>query len=287
MFKIITVFIIGFCLHIGTLAAQEFNNSLLWKISGNGLTTPSYIFGTIHMIAQKDFVVQPEVDFVFNLAGKACFELKMDDISMLATYNKWLTLPDGKTLKDYCTETEFIQLKQYLQDSLQTDIQTIINQKPFVIYQMQSTNFIKDEMASFELYFVQNCIQKGKPIGGLEKLETQLAVFDEIPYEEQIDWVVESINQSDSSYRYYDTLIHYYLKADLLNLSRYIKESDEEFKKYGPLMLDNRNINWIPVIEEQIKLQSTFIAVGAGHLVGEKGILQLLHNQGYVISPIQ
>ncbi|MBK9455713.1 MAG: TraB/GumN family protein [Bacteroidetes bacterium] len=52
-------------------------------------------------------------------------------------------------------------------------------------------------------------------------------------------------------------------------------------------MLDNRNINWIPVIEEQIKLQSTFIAVGAGHLVGEKGILQLLHNQGYVISPIQ
>ena len=287
MFKIITVFIIGLCLNTGTLAAQEFNNSLLWKISGNGLTTPSYIFGTIHMIAQKDFVVQPEVDSVFNLAAKACFELKMDDISMLATYNKWLTLPEGKTLKDYCTENEFVQLKLYLQDSLQTDIQTIINQKPFVIYQMQSTNFIKDEMASFELYFVQNCMQKGKLIGGLEKLETQLAVFDEIPYEEQIDWVVESINQSDSSYRYYDTLIHYYLTADLLNLSRYIKESDEEFKKYGPLMLDNRNINWIPVIEEQIKLQSTFIAVGAGHLVGEKGILQLLHNQGYVISPIQ
>lgn len=270
------------------LQAQNsgYTGSLLWKVTGNGLETPSYIYGTMHLLEQKDFNIKSEVDSVFDAADKIIFEIDLTDITLQSTFQNWMLLPDNKTLKDYCSDDEFKKITKYCADSLNVDISTYANQKPFALYQLQTTHLIKGELASFELYFLQKCMRSQIPVGGLETLNSQLHIFDSISYEEQLDWIVTSIDSSDEQYTNFDDMVASYLSGDLNALLNYMETNSPEIKKYDDLFLVNRNTNWIPVIMNEINKQSSFIAVGAAHLGGPTGILQLLANKGYSITPL-
>ncbi|MFZ1633886.1 MAG: TraB/GumN family protein [Chitinophagales bacterium] len=263
-----------------------YTGSLLWKVSGNGLATPSYIYGTIHLLEQSDFKIKPEVDSVFDAADKIIFEVDLTDITLQSTFQNWMLLPDNKSIKDYCSADEFNKISKYCTDSLKVDISAYANQKPFAIYQLQTTHLIKGELASFELYFLQKCMRSQIPVGGLETLNSQLHIFDSISYEEQLDWIVASIDSSDEQYINFDNMVASYLSGDLNALLNLMETNSPEIKKYDDLFLVNRNKNWIPVIMNEINKQSSFIAVGAAHLGGPTGILQLLANKGYTITPL-
>jgi len=87
-------------------------------------------------------------------------------------------------------------------------------------------------------------------------------------------------------YSNFDNLVASYLSGDLNALLNLMETNSPEIKKYDDLFLVNRNTNWIPVIMNEINKQSSFIAVGAAHLGGQTGILQLLANKGYTITPL-
>ncbi len=260
-------------------------NSLLWEISGNGLEKPSYIYGTIHLIAQSDFVVRKEIDSVFNASDQVAFEMKLDDPTMLTTLQNWMYLPDGKTIADYCTHDEYLMLKNYLYDSLQTDITSIQTQKPFAISQMLLMGSIKEEIASYELYFMQKSILQYKPLNGLENLQDELDIFDSIPYDKQIDMLIETINEENDGVVWED-LIQAYKDENLDSLLTYFYKSSPEFLLYEDLFLTNRNKKWINEIENLMSDKSTFIAIGAAHLLGKNGVLKLLEEKGYTIKPL-
>ncbi len=264
----------------------ESQNSLLWEISGNGLEKPSYIFGTIHLIAQSDFVVRKEIDSVFYLSEQVAFEYEFDDPSLSKTYQEWKYFPAGKTIKDFCTENEFQRLKKYFLDSMQTDIETIKDQKPFVLTQIQIKDYAQTEPTSYEVYFYFKCAYGYIPVYGLEMFQDQLDIFDSIPYDEQMDMVLNSIDSAS----YYDaswlSLVKAYKEEDIDKLYQISMQISPELIKYEDMFLDERNSRWIPVIESLIKTKSTFIAVGAAHLGGETGVLQLLKNQGYTLKEL-
>ncbi len=265
---------------------QSYTGSLLWEVSGNGLKTPSYIYGTIHLLEQNDFKIKPKVDSVFDAADKIIFEVDLTDITLQTTFQNWMLLPDNKSIKDYCSDEEFKKIAKYCTDSLNVDISTYANQKPFALYQLQTTHLIKGELASFELYFLQKCMRSQIPVGGLETLKSQLDIFDSISYEEQLDWIAGAIDSSDQQYTNFAELVESYLAGDLNGLLDLMVNNSPEIKKYDDLFLVNRNSNWIPVIMTEINKQSSFIAVGAAHLGGPTGILQLLANKGYTITPL-
>lgn len=270
----------------GFVVKAQTSNSLLWEISGNGLSKPSYLYGTIHLIAQDDFFVRKEIDSVFNLCEQLAFEIKLDDPAILQLYQDWILLPSGKTLKDFCTEEEYQILKQYLLDSAKTDIETIMDQKPFMLTQLQISDYITGQPASFEIYFFQESIKKNVPVFGLENLQDELDLLDVIPYEEQIDMVINNIKSSSQNQKTWDELIAAYKEEDIDKLYEISLDVTPELIKYENLFLDNRNIKWIPVIDTLIKERSTFIAVGAAHLSGENGVIKLLKNQGYILKKL-
>lgn len=271
-------------LSVSEITAQN-ANSLLWEISGNGLEKPSYIYGTIHLIAQSDFVVRPEIDSVFNASQQVVFEMKLDDPTMLATFQKWMYLPEGKTLQDYCSQKEYSILKNYLSDSLQTDIATMITQKPFAISQLLVTGSIKEETASYELYFMQKTLEQGKTLSGLENLQDELEIFDSIPYDAQIDMLIQTITDENMEIVWSD-LVRAYKAENLDSLQTYFYKSSPEFLFYEDLFLTNRNQKWIAEIEKLISKKTTFIAIGAAHLPGENGVLKLLEKKGYTINAL-
>lgn len=275
-----------FLLFSGSAIKAQTSNSLLWEISGNGLSKPSYLYGTIHLIAQDDFFVRKEIDSVFNLCEQLAFEIKLDDPAILKTYEDWSYFPQGKSLRDYCTEGEYQILEKYLMDSLQIDIKTIANQKPFVLTQLQISDYISGEPASYEIYFFNKKQKKNIPIFGLETLQDELNLLDSIPNDEQIDMVINNIKSTIQNQASWATLIEAYKKEDIETLYKISLDVTPELVKYENLFLADRNIKWIPVIDTLINEGSTFIAVGAAHLGGEKGVIQLLKNQGYLLKKL-
>ena len=87
-------------------------------------------------------------------------------------------------------------------------------------------------------------------------------------------------------------MVGFYKNQDLQGLYLFMIESFqedksiEESKEMKNRMLDQRNKNWIPKLENWMKQKTLFVAVGAGHLAGEQGVLQLLKNQGYIVEPV-
>lgn len=261
-------------------------SSLLWEISGNGLSSPSWIYGTIHLIGKDDFYVRPAVDSVFMLSKTAAFEIKLNDMAALMSMQQKMELPDGLTISGMMQPEDYKKLKVYLADSLDAEIADFEHKKPLALQQLMITEFIDGETASFELYFLTKCMQLKKEIDGLETLDDQLAVFDSIPYTEQLQWLVDGIDSIGVMESLWDDLTDAYIAEDLETLSKLINESSPEIMQYSDLLLINRNKKWIPEIESLIKSGSVFIAVGAGHLPFDTGVLQLLRNAGYTLKPL-
>jgi uncharacterized protein len=267
-------------------AGEKKTTSLLWEISGNGLSKPSYLYGTIHLIDKKDFYVRPLIDSMLVNAGQVVFEIKLDDMAALMSIQSMMNLPEGKTIKGMMNATDYAALKKYFSDSLHTDIETMNDQKPFALIQKVTESYIKGDQESFELHFLMECMNHQKTILGLETVADQMAVFDTIPYEEQIGWLVEWADSSSKYDDIFDRLITFYKEENLDSIAKCMNESSPELMKYADEFIYDRNRKWIPEIKEMIKDKTTFIAVGAGHLPGENGVIALLRKEGYTVKPI-
>jgi uncharacterized protein YbaP (TraB family) len=117
-------------------------------------------------------------------------------------------------------------------------------------------------------------------------VEDQLAVFDAIPDSLEIRSIMNMVNDFDAQKKEFNRMSTIYKSQDLEALYQLIAESPEMMGSQE-LLLDHRNRNWIPVMDSAMKKTSTFFAVGAGHLGGNQGVLELLRKQGYSVKPIQ
>ena len=119
----------------------------------------------------------------------------------------------------------------------------------------------------------------------LETLEYQMSIFEKISIEEQIEMFSSEKMDKDILEKYMK-LIEAYKNQDIEKLQLMFEE-DKSLVEYEDDFLTKRNNNWIPKIEELLKKQSTFIAVGAGHLSGKNGLISLLKKKGYSVKPVK
>ncbi|MBI1193031.1 MAG: hypothetical protein GC205_07650 [Bacteroidetes bacterium] len=260
--------------------------SLLWSITGNGLADSSWLYGTIHLIGQDDFFVRPAVERSFGQSKQVAFEIKLDDMAMLLSMSQMLLLPENQTLSSLLEPELYEKLRSWLEDSLGLSMGTYERQKPFALLQAVTMLLLPENPASYELYFLMEAKAQNKPIYGLETIADQLGIFDSIPASEQALWTLETLQNRDSMTLLYQELVHAYKNEDLETLDKLMKEESPEFEAYAAVLLDDRNKRWIPDIENLVKEQSSFIAVGAGHLAGPLGVIALLRQKGYQVEPV-
>lgn len=260
--------------------------SLLWEISGNGLETPSYIFGTIHLLPEKDY-------FFTDLMKEkliSCKTLVLEvDINMslkeqIALAQK-VILPKGKTIADYMTDEQYKEYSSYILDTLKikkskfkqiNKIKPIFGSSIILVELLGKTKAYEQEL---------NKIAKKNKIKtvGLETADYQLNVIDKISIEEQVEMMSDiSVNPLTE----YNELLKVYKEQDLEKVNELFK-SEKSMVKFENELLYNRNNNWIPLIEKFAKENPVFIAVGAAHLPGEKGVLNLLRNKGFTVKAVK
>jgi len=271
-------------LSIIPLQAQE-TKSLLWKVEGNGIQT-SYVFGTFHLIPQEDFILKDKVKKAMDETGVTVLELDMDDSNLTTEMQSLVVLKDGKQLQSFMDEAEYEQLDTYLKEKVGVGMQVFNSMKPLAINSMITTTFMGAQTASYETELIKYTTAQQKEVLGLETAAFQIGVFDAFPYDEQIDQIVEFINEPDKTRDLFAEMITTYKEEDVSGLYDFMEEYLAEDPELQKALLDNRNKDWVKKIPEFSKKQKVFYAVGAGHLGGENGLINLLLKEGYTVTPV-
>lgn len=284
--KGLLLFLLFIC-SVNAKAQQQKNKSLLWEISGNGLKQPSYLFGTIHMICKEEFLLSEIVKQKFSSSKQVYLELDMDDPKLQATMMKEMQLPNNETLKSKLGEINFKKLDSFLKKELKMNLVMFDKFKPMMVMSLLAQRLPScPQMESYEMNFVKMASEQKKELLGLEKVEDQLDVFDAIPDSLEIRSIMNIVNDFDTQRKEFTRMSIIYKSQDLDALYQLMVESPEMMDSQE-LLLDRRNRNWIPIMEPAMKKASTFFAVGAGHLGGSQGVLELLRKQGYKVKAIQ
>jgi len=272
---------------VQSIAQRDKTNTLLWEISGNGLNEPSYLFGTIHMICKEDFLLSESVKQKFASSKQIYLELDMDDPQLQVTMMQQMQLPGKETLKNILGESSFKKLNSFLQKEMNMNLVMFDKFKPMMVMSILAQRLLPcASMESYEINFVKMASEQKKELLGLEKVEEQIGVFDAIPDSLEIRSIMKMVNDFDTQKKEFTRMSAIYKSQDLEALYQLMVESPEMMDSQE-LLLDRRNRNWIPIMESAMKNSSTFFAVGAGHLGGSQGVLELLRKQGYVVKGIK
>lgn len=264
--------------------AQKKKNSLLWEVEGNGIMT-SYVYGTFHLLPQADFSLRSEITEAFDRSQQIVLELDMDDPGMQMEMMKNISMKDGKTLDQFLNEEELELLDVQLRSSAGFGLAQAKTFKPFMVETLILPSFIEGTPASYELTFVQRAKGQKKEILGLETVEFQTSLFDEIPYEDQAEDLVEMLSDRSAMESIFEQMIKVYKEEDIEGL--YNASADYFNAQELEVLLHKRNRDWIPKMGEMAKDKSTFFAVGAGHLGGDDGVISLLKKAGYKVKPVK
>jgi uncharacterized protein YbaP (TraB family) len=261
--------------------------SLLWKISGNGLVEDSYLFGTIHLICPDQFMMDERIKSAFESTDQLVMELDMDDPTMQQKMQQ-LSLNAGmKNLEPQIKEEYKEALNQFLMENYGASISQFGVLKPFVLSSMIMLKQLPcEQIESYELFFTNLATEQQKEILGLETVEFQMQVFDQIRIDYQLDELGKMVTE-DYTQKEFAKMIEAYQAEDLDQLYKMIAESGTMTGDFAEIMLDDRNEEWIDDMENLMKEEATFFAVGAGHLGGENGVISLLEKAGYKVEAVK
>lgn len=283
------LFIVAICgsmLAFGQQARQGNAKSLLWKISGNGLSAPSYLYGTIHITCDAS-LQKPTLDAIANTA-QLYLELDMDDPQMQMTMVQGMMMKEGKTMKTMMSDADYKMVDAYFTQTLGMGLAALDKMKPFMLTTLLLPSMLDCPMQSVEQELMKVNASQNKEVLGLETVQEQLAVFDAIPYEVQLAELIKSVrNKFANDKAELIKMYAVYQSADIDAMQNMTAESENKITAdYQDELLNDRNANWIPKIEQIAKQKPTFFGVGAGHLGGEKGVIALLKKKGYTVEPI-
>ena len=269
------------------LPANADNNSLLWQVSGNGLKAPSYLFGTFHLMCAEDIQLSAQLTEAVKRSSTVYFELDMDDPATMLGGMFIMNMKNGQTLKGLYSEAQYLRIEKFITDSLGMPMMLMQRIKPSLIEALLYPKLLKCKKTSgMEEAIMGIAKTEKKEIKGLETVQEQGAVFDSIPYEVQAKGLYQAIDSLAVYGDYFNKMLQAYKRQQLDSLAEDIA-TDETLKAYNYLLLDKRNINWVAQLKTTMPKQPVFVAVGAGHLVGNKGLINLLQNAGYTVTPIK
>lgn len=280
------------CRTTKTSVNKPLDNALLWKITGKDLKEPSYLFGTIHMIPSENFFYPKGTLSALESCQKIVFEIDMSELNgtEIFQYMNIIMMNDDLTLKDILNEDDYQTVANFF-DEKGLPLMFFERMKPLFLTAFSQMDFdnqgLKGEnIKSYEVELAEIASKSNIPTGGLESIEFQISIFDAIPYEDQAKMLVNAIKESQSGQDEFMFLVDTYVKQDINKMVSSIQDESGDYHKFEDLILIERNKKWIPLITALIQQKPTFIAVGAGHLAGQNGVIQLLRKEGFKVVPI-
>ena len=295
--------ILTFLFAAATLCAPA---QLLYKISGQGLTSPSYIVGTYHL-APVSFVDSiPGIRKAMADCQQVYGEIMMEEMfspDSLAMMQQSMMLPDGLTLDSLLNADEMGRLNAYMKNLMGMDLTN-----PMIGQQMKKMtpsalsttltmlSFMKksngfDIQNQFDSYFQKEAVKEGKGVGGLETMAFQIkTLLAGTPMERQKEQLMCLVDNAAFMDEMNEGIVHAFFAQDIDAIEKALNvklnnSCDSRPEEENALIYD-RNADWITKMPAIMASKPTLFAVGAGHLPGEKGVLHLLRQAGYAVEGV-
>ena len=256
------------------------DESLLWEISGNGLSKSSYLYGTIHMICGNDYLLSDKTKKAFTASDNLVLEVNLSDPKELSVaqqlaygkepLSKTLSPEQLNDLDALLQKRTGMTVKQVDKFSLMT-VMSLITMKSFGCV----------DIKSYEMEFIAMAKESDKSVTGFETLQSQMDFLSKGYSDAEMITMLQESNDDTTK-----KMVQNYIQENLPELYKDItapKVMNENAKKW---LLDVRNENWVVKMPDMMKDKSTFFAVGAAHLLDEQGVINLLRKKGYIVKPI-
>lgn len=270
---------------LGNAQKTDNDNSMLWKIEGNGIEKPSYLFGTIHMLCAPDFEIKEKVSKTFNSTSNLVMEVNTTDPKEIETMQKMMR--SETTLSSRLNENERKEANDILTSQVGISLNQAEHLSPSGLLSIAIMSAMKcppAEMKFYEGEFVTLAKAQNKTIGGLETLDSQSDIIEKAY---SLTDILGQIKIKSEYAQVLSDMAHFHKEENLPELYKTL--TDKRFMNANAenLMLTERNKAWVKKIPAIAKKESTFFAVGAGHLYGKNGVIELLKQQGYKVTPIK
>lgn len=274
-----------------TLSPAPSTNTLLWRISGKGLQKPSYLFGTMHLLCADDIALSDSLKTAISRADNVYLELDMNNMFEMLGAMQHMSMKGDTTLADLLSQDEYKKVKAYFHENAgMLSFEMLQTYKPLLTASMiaEQQSAACDHMISMEQLIMEEAKSNDVTIKGLETMDFQLGIFDKIPYKLQAKQLYQMITQSNdkSDESEIKLLTDAYRKQQLEKLEEMTKKEDMGMASFTDLLLYSRNADWAKKMQKLMPEKSVVVAVGAGHLPGGKGVINLLRQAGYKVEPV-
>ena len=279
-------------------ASDSKTGALLWKISGNGLVKPSYILGTFHLAPKTKLDSIPGATKALEDCEQVVGEIVMSE--MMAHVQKIQQagmMPPDTTYQMLYTEEEYEKVNDGIKEFMGIGLDQMGVLKPSMIqttivvfmYQQFFPNIQVEQV--MDNYVQQYASAAGKTILGLENIDDQVyALFNSSSLKRQAEQLFCLFEHIEYNHDNTTELMDAYNRADFIAIQALIDDNENpcpSSQEEIDILLKNRNDNWVEKLPEIMSEKSSFIAVGAGHLVGNVGILTQLEKLGYLVDPVK
>jgi uncharacterized protein YbaP (TraB family) len=272
------------CYHTGWAAEEQ---GILWRIDG-AATQPSYLLGTIHSDDARITTLPVTITNIFQQADSFSGEIDMDLPNLMQASQATL-LPEGESLQQLLDSTLYQQTVQLLAAYGMPEL-VVQRMKPWAAAATLSLPRPQTGLFLDMLLYTQAAAQ-GKRVYGLETVSEQVGAMESMPRDLQIIMLRDAVAQHDQLDQIIEALINAYLQRDLSALESIsdnaMQQGDERVALlFTSHVVVNRNRRMLERMQPRLREGNAFIAVGALHLPGKDGLLTLLRNKGYRVSPV-
>ena len=280
------------------LASQA---QLLWKVSGNGLGRPSYIMGTYHFAPATMMEKIPGMAQAFEGCDVVVGEIDKEEMMNSETQMKMgmaMMAPPDSTLDKLFSREDYAIVEKVFDKyfgSMGVKLSQMNMLKPSAIsMQMQAMQAVKyfpnfNENDLIDMAVQTRANEMGRPSIGLETIEEQTAMLFDAPLSEQAEDLLDACKKDDYFMVQSSALVEAYMAQDLAKIESIMTDPEmggDDAEAMDALIYD-RNRNWVEKLVKMMPERAALVCVGAGHLPGDQGLLQLLRARGYTVEPMQ
>lgn len=271
---------------------------VFYKVSGNGLEHPSWIFGTHHLAPLSILDSIPSARQALEESDQVVGELDMTvgQMALGMALQPFMMAPADSTLRDLIAPEDFDRISKVFEQYAPMPgmtLETFSMMRPMVASSVVSIGAISRSMPGFnpqeqlDTYFQTVAKEKGKKVTGLETPELQgRLLYTTTPLVVQAASLVEMLDNPEKIVEQGKKLNKYYMAQDIESLLT-LMEGEEETSEFMEALLDRRNADWLTKLPAILSEGSNFVAVGALHLVGDQGIVNGLRKLGYTVEPVR
>lgn len=284
-----------FILAASVILTFQSNAQLLWKISGNGLEKPSYLFGTHHVAPIHICDSIAGFNEAFNSCKQLYGELELDDIQAVSKeIAKYTLLPQDSLLDKLYTPKEYKLIDEVVKKNMGVSADQLKMLKPVtistqlsVIISMQAFNDFNPTLP-LDAFLQKKAKEQGMSVKGFETSLFQAQILFGEPLPQQASALLKTIKHFDKMKPFIIEMCDVYMKQDLDSIFKLMQDPELSFTpEEMNRLVNNRNHNWSQQLKDILPQQPTFIVVGGGHLPGSNGLIELLREQGFTVTPVE